>query len=97
MSVPKLRFKEFSGDWEKKTLELLCEAEAPITYGVLKPGDYFEGGTPLIKILNKTLFDVCQTKFKNKVHSSPQEFLQLSLQKHHPLQHLCQILDKLQF
>ncbi|HBC3854880.1 TPA: restriction endonuclease subunit S [Vibrio parahaemolyticus] len=36
--------------WENKTLETLCEPTAPITYGVLKPGDYVDGGTPLLQI-----------------------------------------------
>ncbi|MCD9485510.1 restriction endonuclease subunit S [Photobacterium phosphoreum] len=36
--------------WENKTLESLCEPTAPITYGVLKPGNYVNGGTPLLQI-----------------------------------------------
>ncbi|WP_025793969.1 restriction endonuclease subunit S [Vibrio parahaemolyticus] len=36
--------------WENRTLETLCEPTAPITYGVLKPGDYVDGGTPLLQI-----------------------------------------------
>ena len=37
-------------DWEYSTLESLCEPSAPITYGVLKPGDYFADGIPLLQI-----------------------------------------------
>jgi type I restriction enzyme, S subunit len=36
--------------WNLKPLEDLCSTEAPITYGVLKPGDYFPGGIPLLQI-----------------------------------------------
>lgn len=36
--------------WEIKKLEDLCSPEAPITYGVLKPGDYFPDGIPLLQI-----------------------------------------------
>ncbi|MEZ9235547.1 restriction endonuclease subunit S [Shewanella sp. 10N.286.52.A9] len=37
-------------DWENKTLESLCDPDAPITYGVLKPGDYVVDGIPLLQI-----------------------------------------------
>jgi type I restriction enzyme S subunit len=36
--------------WDYSTLESLCDEGSPITYGVLKPGDYFEGGVPLLQI-----------------------------------------------
>lgn len=36
--------------WEYTTLESLCDKDSPITYGVLKPGKYCEGGTPLLQI-----------------------------------------------
>jgi len=36
--------------WENKTLESLCDPDAPITYGVLKPGDYVVDGIPLLQI-----------------------------------------------
>ncbi|MDE9582441.1 restriction endonuclease subunit S [Citrobacter braakii] len=36
--------------WEQKKLEELCSLDAPITYGVLKPGEYFCGGIPLLQI-----------------------------------------------
>ncbi|ELE1961968.1 restriction endonuclease subunit S [Vibrio vulnificus] len=35
-------------DWNQATLESLCHA--PITYGVLKPGEYCTNGTPLLQI-----------------------------------------------
>lgn len=36
--------------WEQKKLEELCSLDAPITYGVLKPGEYFCAGIPLLQI-----------------------------------------------
>ena len=36
--------------WELKRLEELCLPDAPITYGVLKPGDFYQGGIPLLQI-----------------------------------------------
>ena len=36
--------------WDYSTLESLCEKDAPITYGVLKPGDYVADGVPLLQI-----------------------------------------------
>lgn len=36
--------------WELKKLEELCPVDAPITYGVLKPGEYVKGGIPLLQI-----------------------------------------------
>lgn len=36
--------------WELKKLEDLCSPDAPITYGVLKPGDFYQGGIPLLQI-----------------------------------------------
>ena len=36
--------------WENRTLESLCDSSAPITYGVLKPGDYVDDGVPLLQI-----------------------------------------------
>ncbi len=36
--------------WEVRKLEELCPNEAPITYGVLKPGEFFPGGIPLLQI-----------------------------------------------
>ena len=36
--------------WENKSLESLCDVDAPITYGVLKPGDYVPNGVPLLQI-----------------------------------------------
>jgi len=36
--------------WELKRLEELCSPDAPITYGVLKPGDFYQGGIPLLQI-----------------------------------------------
>ena len=36
--------------WENKSLESLCDVDAPITYGVLKPGDYVPNGAPLLQI-----------------------------------------------
>lgn len=36
--------------WKVKKLEELCSKDAPITYGVLKPGEYFFKGIPLLQI-----------------------------------------------
>ena len=36
--------------WEIKKLHELCCAESTITYGVLKPGKYIEGGVPLLQV-----------------------------------------------
>lgn len=36
--------------WEVKKLEDLCASDAPITYGVLKPGEYCSNGIPLLQI-----------------------------------------------
>lgn len=43
--------------WEFKRLEDLCHPDAPITYGVLKPGEFYKGGIPLLQI--KDLRDGC--------------------------------------
>ena len=43
--------------WEFKKLEDLCRPNAPITYGVLKPGEFYQGGIPLLQI--KDLRDGC--------------------------------------
>ncbi|MGL4501321.1 MAG: restriction endonuclease subunit S [Planktothrix sp.] len=37
-------------DWEVFQLQDLTEKSNPITYGVLKPGDYIDGGIPLLQI-----------------------------------------------
>ena len=37
-------------EWEVVTLEQICDPNAPITYGVLKPGNYVDGGRPLLQI-----------------------------------------------
>lgn len=47
--VPKLRFKEFSGDWEEKIFSELVKKEKKITYGVVKPGEFCDNGIFLIK------------------------------------------------
>lgn len=39
-------------DWKVKNLESIIKTHKPICYGVLKPGEYHEGGVPLIKINN---------------------------------------------
>ena len=44
-NVPKLRFKEFSGDWEEKTLKSISEL---ISYGLTVRPEYIENGIPLI-------------------------------------------------
>lgn len=36
--------------WEVKKLNELCSPTSPITYGVLKPGNYIEGGIPLLQV-----------------------------------------------
>ncbi|MGL5901733.1 MAG: restriction endonuclease subunit S, partial [Cetobacterium sp.] len=47
--VPKLRFPEFSGEWEENRFSELVKDNKKITYGVVKPGGYFENGICLIK------------------------------------------------
>jgi type I restriction enzyme S subunit len=37
-------------EWELKTLEEVCMPGAPITYGVLKPGNFVRNGVPLLQI-----------------------------------------------
>lgn len=37
-------------EWDVVTLEQICDPNAPITYGVLKPGNYVDGGRPLLQI-----------------------------------------------
>ena len=58
---------------------------------------YTFGNVEAYVILNKTWFDVCQTKFKKNVHSWFQVAPQLSLQKHHQVQNLFHILGRFQF
>jgi type I restriction enzyme S subunit len=41
--------------WVLVPLEDICEQDAPITYGVLKPGNYVENGKPLLQI--KDIFE----------------------------------------
>ena len=36
--------------WKIVSLEQLCVLDSPITYGVLKPGSYINGGVPLLQI-----------------------------------------------
>lgn len=36
--------------WKARPLSTLCDGRRPITYGVLKPGPYTEGGIPLLQI-----------------------------------------------
>jgi type I restriction enzyme, S subunit len=36
--------------WEARRLGDLCDKTAPITYGVLKPGEYIQGGIPLLQV-----------------------------------------------
>ncbi|WP_106719714.1 restriction endonuclease subunit S [Escherichia coli] len=55
--------------WEQKKLEELCSLDAPITYGVLKPGEYFCGGIPLLQIK-----DLCDgSVLSNGLHLIPPE------------------------
>lgn len=56
-------------DWEYSTLESLCEPSAPITYGVLKPGDYFADGIPLLQIKD-LLSDLSEPQYLH--HISPE-------------------------
>ena len=56
--------------WEQKKLEELCSLDAPITYGVLKPGEYFCGGIPLLQIK-----DLCDgSVLSNGLHLISPEF-----------------------
>lgn len=47
--VPKLRFKEFTDEWEEKRFDELVKKEKKITYGVVKPGEFCDDGIFLIK------------------------------------------------
>jgi type I restriction enzyme, S subunit len=38
--------------WFNKPLEELCDPRRAISYGVLKPGEYVEGGIPLLRIVD---------------------------------------------
>ncbi|WKJ89940.1 restriction endonuclease subunit S [Methylomonas montana] len=46
-TVPKLRFPEFSGEWEYKSLEDVTKE--PISYGIVQAGLHIENGVPYIK------------------------------------------------
>ncbi len=46
-TVPKLRFPEFSGEWEYKILEDVTKE--PISYGIVQAGLHIENGVPYIK------------------------------------------------
>jgi len=52
--------------WEYSTLESLCEPNAPITYGVLKPGDYFADGVPLLQIKD-LLSDLSEPQYLHRI------------------------------
>ena len=52
--------------WEYSTLESLCEPSAPITYGVLKPGDYFADGVPLLQIKD-LLSDLSEPQYLHRI------------------------------
>jgi type I restriction enzyme, S subunit len=43
---------EVPASWSENTLESLCNPRRPISYGVLKPGPYIEGGIPLLRIVD---------------------------------------------
>ncbi|WP_198305964.1 hypothetical protein [Arcobacter vandammei] len=45
INVPNLRFKEFIGEWEEKTLGSVSKQ---ISYGLTVRPDYIETGIPLI-------------------------------------------------
>ena len=50
MSMPALRFNEFSSDWEQKTLEDITKEK--ISYGIVQAGVHIDGGVPYIKSSN---------------------------------------------
>lgn len=50
MSLPALRFKEFSDNWEKRKLEEITKEK--ISYGIVQAGPHVEGGVPYIKSSN---------------------------------------------
>ena len=52
--------------WNYSTLESLCEPSAPITYGVLKPGDYFDNGVPLLQIKD-LLSDLSELQYLHRI------------------------------
>jgi type I restriction enzyme S subunit len=43
---------ELPSTWSRETLEKLCDPGRPISYGVLKPGEYVQGGIPLLRIVD---------------------------------------------
>lgn len=47
MMVPKLRFREFDGEWNEHILEAICKKK--ISYGIVQAGDHIYGGMPYIK------------------------------------------------
>ncbi len=77
MSVPALRFKEFSSDWEQKKLEDITKEK--ISYGIVQAGPHVAGGVPYIKssnvggIIDKTQlqctsYDIHQKYRRSAVH-----------------------------
>jgi hypothetical protein len=58
MNVPRLRFKEFSGQWEEKALELLALVERG-KFSIRPRNDprYFGGSIPLFKLVILFLLD----------------------------------------
>jgi type I restriction enzyme, S subunit len=47
--VPKLRFPEFSGEWEASKLAQFVDPRRKITYGIVQPGEFVEEGVPLVR------------------------------------------------
>jgi type I restriction enzyme S subunit len=43
---------KWSDHWSESALEDMVQADSPICYGVLKPGDYDEFGVPLLRIVD---------------------------------------------
>lgn len=50
MNLPRLRFKEFSGEWEEKKLESITKEK--ISYGIVQAGPHVNDGVPYIKSSN---------------------------------------------
>ena len=51
-NVPKLRFKEFSGEWEEKSLEEM--SDDTISYGIVQTGEDISDGIPCVRVIDLT-------------------------------------------
>lgn len=49
-NTPKLRFPEFTGEWEIDTIEKICDKT--ISYGIVQTGDVIENGIPCVRVID---------------------------------------------